>query len=300
VLGPKVLARTSVPWGTVLGMSEDDLDGLGAAITEFAISHDLITVPAIPHHDQGAEVSIDPGALDLHQFLELASRIGDGVLYLVAEPFEPDADAELMNDAMTRLMVHKGETGEICVAFARKGHGLLHFWELRTAWYDEWQGLLGTKPRRGLFGDDDEFDQIDEPSQEDRARLAGELANSILADPQFRAARPTDRQRYARMAIPRDGNSMVSWDAVHEACSRAQQMTDDIYEQIKPRLDDLAAELLTTADYQQSSSAPAQKQAAGLFLTARCEGFSPPALYRDELYARAKRLAKLGSGKALF
>ena len=290
----------SVPWATVLGMSEDNLASLGAAITEFAISHDLIIVPAIPHHDLGPEVNIDPGTLDLHQFLELASSIGDGVLYLAAEPFDPDADADLMNDTMTHLTVHKGETGEVCVAFARKGHGMLHFWELRTPWYDEWQELLGTRPRDGLFRDHDEFGQLDELSQEDRARLAGELATSILADPQFRAARLTERQRYARMAIPRDGNSMVSWDAVHEACSRAQKMTDEIYEQIKPRLDDLAAELLTSAEYQQSSSATAQKQAAALFLTARCEGFSPPALYRDELYARAKRLAKLGSGKALF
>jgi hypothetical protein len=281
-------------------MPEDNLASLGSAVTEFATSHDLITVPAIPHHDLGPEVSIDPGALDLHQFLELASSIGDGVLHLIAEPFDPDADADLMNDAMTHLTVHKGETGEVCVAFARKGHGLLHFWELRTAWYEEWQELLGTKQRDGLFGDDDEFGQLDELSQEDRARLTGELASSILADPQFRAARSTDRQRYARMALPRDGNSMVSWDAVHEACSRAQQMTDDIYEQLKPQLDGMAAELLTTAEYQQSSSATAQKQAAALFLTARCEGFSPPALYRDELYARAKRLAKLGSGKALF
>jgi hypothetical protein len=300
VLGPEGLTRMSVPWATVLGMSEDNLAGLGAAITEFAASHDQITVPAIPHHDLGPEVSIDPGALDLDQFLELGSRIGDGVLYLTAEPFDPDADADLMSDAISHLTVHRGEIGEVCVAFARKGHGLLHFWELRTAWYDEWQELLGTKPHDGLLGDDDEFDQLDELSQEDRTRLTGELASSILADPQFRAARLTDRQRYARMAIPHDGDSMVSWDAVHEACSRAQQMTDDIYEQIKPRLDDLAAELLTSPEYQRSSSATAQKQAAALFLTARCEGFSPPALYRDELYARAKRLAKLGRGKALF
>lgn len=290
----------SVPWATVLGMPEDNLACLGTAVTEFAIGHDLIIVPAIPYHDLGPGVSIDPGALDLHQFLELASSIGDGVLYLAAEPFDPDADADLMNDAMTHLTVHKGETGEVRVAFARRGHGLLHFWELRTSWYDQWQDLAGTRPRDGLFSDDDESGQLDELSEEERARLAGELAGTILADPQFRGARPTERQRYARMSIPRDGNSMVGWDAVHEACSRAQQMTDDIYEQLKPRLDDLAAELLVSAEYRQSSSAAAQKQAAALFLTARCEGFSPPALYRDELYARAKRLAKLGSGKALF
>jgi hypothetical protein len=289
----------SVPSATVPNMPEENLASLGNEVKEFAASHDLVVVPAIPHHDLGPEVDIDPATFDLARFLELASAIGDGVVYLEAEPFDPDAEPDLVNDDMAHLTVHKGQTGEVCVAFAREGHGLLHFWEIRTAWYDQWQEQLGARPAY-LATDDDEFLQHERLSEEEADRLASEFAASILEDPQFRAADKSSRRRVAELAVPEGTDRSVVWAAVRQACERADQMTRDMYAPIRPKLDELAAELLAAPEYQQSSSATAQKEAASQFLTTRFGGFSPPPLYRDELYAKAKRLARQGGGKALF
>lgn len=114
----------------------------------------------------------------------------------------------------------------------------------------------------------------------------------MLADPQFRAASRGDRQRLARLALPPATDQWAGWDAVREACDRAQQMTEAAYGQLEDRLDDLAAELLASPAWQQASSPAARKQAAGRFLIPRADGFSPPPLIRDELYARAQRLTK--------
>jgi hypothetical protein len=103
---------------TVLNMPEDNLASLRNMVTEFAASQNLIVVPGNPHHDLRHEISIDPAALDLPGFLQLASTIGDGVLYLQAKPFDPDADDDLMTDEMAHLTSHKGQTEEVCVAFA--------------------------------------------------------------------------------------------------------------------------------------------------------------------------------------
>ncbi len=43
-----------------------------------------------------------------------------------------------------------------------------------------------------------------------------------------------------------------------------------------------------------------RKQAAGQFLIPRADGFSPPSLIRDELYARARQLPKTANGNGLF
>ena len=58
------------------------------------------------------------------------------------------------------------------------------------------------------------------------------------------------------------------------------------------RLDDLAAELLTTPAHQQAGSPAAPKQAAEQFLNSQSDRFTPPPHLRDELYAQSQRLAK--------
>ena len=69
-------------------------------------------------------------------------------------------------------------------------------------------------------------------------------------------------------------------------------MAQTQYDQITDRLDELAAEFLASPEYQQASSAGARKQAAGRFLIPHADGFCPPPLVRDELYARTQKLAK--------
>lgn len=68
------------------------------------------------------------------------------MLYLAAEPFDPDADADLVSKAMTHPTVHKGEIGEVCVAFARKGHGLPWMRSSKCSKPDE---TCGNSLRRG-------------------------------------------------------------------------------------------------------------------------------------------------------
>jgi hypothetical protein len=288
----------SVPVVTVPGV--EDLAELAAAAAEFAATADLTIVPAVPEREYGPEVCLGPGTLDLPGFLALAGRLGGGVLYLRAVPFDPGSDQP--GDPPVHLVRHKGQTGQVSIAFAV--NGLVHFWEHRTAWYEEWQDLADSQPalQGHVTNEADEADEAERLSSEDRARLAGELADAILADRQFRAAPRSDRQRLARLAIPAGSDNWAGYDAVRAACDRAQEMTGAAYEQITGRLDDLAAEFLASPAYQQASSAAGRKEAVVQFLIPRADGFSPPTLIRDELHARAQRLARKpkGAGAGLF
>jgi hypothetical protein len=135
-------------------------------------------------------------------------------------------------------------------------------------------------------------------SEEERAQLVTGLADAILADPQFRAAPRGDKMRIARSLIPEGTGKWTGGDAAREACGRVATMAQERYDQIEDRFDDLAAELLARPAYQRASSPGARKQAAERFLILHADGFFPPAQARDELYARAQRLAKAARASA--
>ena len=245
-------------------------------------------MPAVPQHDYGPEVCLGPPALDLSGFLDLACQLGGGVLYLHAAPFDPAAiDGDQPENPPAHLIRHKGQTGQISVAFA--ANGLVHFWEHHTAWFAEWEELADPAVARLGMDEDDGAEPL---SPEERARLVTELADAILADPQFRAASRGDKLRTARRLIPEGTSKWAGWDAVREACERVNQVAQERYEQLEDRFDDLAAELLASSAYQRASSPAARKQTAERFLIPHADGFFPPALARDELYARAQKLAK--------
>ena len=276
------LAAMSVIAATMPRM--DDLAELAATVTGFAAAENLAVVPTVPEHDCGPEVRLGPDELDLPGFLALAGRLGGGMLYLRAVPFDPDSELDRPDDPPARLTARKGQIGQLSVAFA--ANGVVHFWEHETAWYLEWEELADGPTRADGYGPEDQAERLD---PEERARLAGELAEAILADPQFRAASRGDRQR---LALPAGTDQWAGWDAVREACDRAQQMAEAACGQLEGQLDELAAELLATPAWQQASSAVARRQAAGRFLVLHTDGFSPTPLVRDELYAWAQRLAK--------
>jgi hypothetical protein len=69
------------------------------------------------------------------------------------------------------------------------------------------------------------------------------------------------------------------------------QFTDD-------RLDELAAQLLSSPDYQRASSSGTRRQVTERFLVAYADGLSGPAHIRDELYARSQQLAKTAKKSA--
>lgn len=260
---------------------------LATAVTDFAAGRTLTVIPAVPERDLGPEVRLSPATVDLPGFLELAASLGGGVLYLDAAPFDPEDDE--IEDPPGDLVDRRGQIGEITVAFS--ANGLTHFWQHRTDWYQQWQELAVTPVVRQFLGTSRDTDE--HPSEEERARLAGELTAGLLADPAFRAAKPGGaRQRYAKSTIPADTHRWILWDATREACDQADELTRSQYEQITVRLDELAAELLSSAEYRQASSPGARKQVAERFLTLHAAGFAPPSHVRDELYARAQRQAK--------
>jgi hypothetical protein len=266
---------------------DTDLAQLAAAATDFAAGNALTIVPAVPEHDFGPEVCLGPDVLDLPGFLALAAQLGGGVLYLRAAPFDPATGDDPPEDPPAHLTRHKGEIGQVSIAFA--ANGLVHFWEHQTAWYQEWQDLADS-PRR--YSDLDDEDEAERLSSEERARLTSELVDTILADPRFRAASRNDRPRLARLAIPKGTDDWAASDAAREACDRALDMTEAQYDQIITQLDELAAEFLASPEYQQASSADARRHAAERFLIPRADGFRPPPLVRNELHARTQRLAK--------
>ncbi|MEU9888818.1 hypothetical protein [Sphaerisporangium sp. NPDC051011] len=217
-------------------------------------------------------------------------KLGDGVLYLRAAPFDPDDDEYEVDDPPEHLLKRKGQIGQVSVAFARTG--IVHVWAHRADWYAEWQQLAEDEDS------DDDFD-LDEDgrrlSDEERERLTTELVETLLANPEFRAARAGVRQRTGSLAIPPDTPQGVEWQALRIACDRAEELAGAAYARITDdRLDELAAELLATPEYQRASAPATRRQLAERFLVSHADGFSGPAPIRDELYARAQNLAKAG------
>ncbi len=267
----------------------EDLAKLTAAVTEFAARAALTIVPAVPEQGYGPEVCLGPDALDL------AEKLGGGMLYLRAVPFSPGGDDDQPGDPPSHLIRHKGKTGQVSVAFA--ANGLVHFWEHHTAWYLEWQELTDSDPSRRGPG----MDEPDQLSEGERARLASDAAAPVLADPEFRASPRGDRQRLARNAIPRAPIAGSSGKQSARHASGHTKWPGRSTTKITPgRLGELAAEFLASPAYQQASSPLARKKAAERFLLLQADRFSPPTDIRDELYARARQLARTAKGSGLF
>lgn len=300
-----------------------DLARLANSATEFAAANALTIVPAVPHHDFGPEVVIKPNTLDLPGFLALAAKLGGGALYLQTFPFDPGEDdtsddtsdnpsgddtseEDTSEDDTSEddtsdddeplpadLLKHKGQVCRVSVAFA--ANGLVHFWESEAAWYQQWMAhQFTTRISAQRERDEPELPSDEERlSDEERARLTGELAEKILADPAFRALKTRgERLRYATSIIPADTHRWVSWDATSAACDRWEELAAVQYADLEKRYDELVAALLADPDYQRASSPAGRKQVIGQFLIARADGFGAPARVRDELYARARSIAK--------
>jgi hypothetical protein len=154
---------------------------MAAAVTEFAGGHDMTIVPAIPGRDSGRTVSLNPDVVDLHGFLELARKLGDGALYLRTETFGLDPETGKPEEVPASLAHREGQVCELSIAFASAGHGLLHFWEQAEPWYQE-------------FLDSQDAEMLHDADEEWRVRgksgtvWAAEVAETILADREFCAS----------------------------------------------------------------------------------------------------------------
>ena len=270
-------ARQGLAWSSVPGM--ENLAEMADLVTEFAAREHLMIVPAIPAAHDGPQVQLGLDEMDLPEFLELAGKLGGGAIYLQSVRFDPGEEEDLP-DGAAGLLKYEGHISRVTVAFA--AGGVMHFWEDEASWYVRWEVLTDPENSHGADG---------RLGDEERARRAGELAAALLADPKFRGDRG-NRWRIAQQAISRDTDDWVSREAISQAGDQADRMAQEQYDQIEGQLDTLAAELLTSPAWQQARSAAARKQAAVRFLIPRADGFSPPALMRDELYARARDLAK--------
>lgn len=262
----------------------DDLTSLRSTATAFADEHAMTVVPAVPASGIGLEVFLEPDVLDLPGFLSLAHQLGARALYLQSETFDPDPDE--VNDPPGRLLEHRGKPCRIEVAFV--AGGVVHFWEQTASWYTEWEGLTDSQ--------DATDDPDDDPrwlSEAERERLAAPAVESLLAMPEFRAAKPGGaRQRFAKSHLPADLDERVRWDATRAACERADELTQQRYADVNDQYEELARQLLTDPAYQRAGSVGARKQAAEHFLTTWADGLVPASLIRDELYAQTQRLAK--------
>lgn len=284
----------SVPGASVRRMV-NEIAELGAAVSEFAARHGMTVVPAVPGEDSARAVCLSPRVVDLPGFLELARKLGDGALYLRTETFGLDPETGQPEDVPAHLAGYTGQAGELRVAFASAGHGLLHFWEQTAAWYQEWLD----SEEDGLLGEDRYEDMRD--AEREQSRQADEVAQAIVADPEFRACSASPRRRRrAELLIPEGTDSRVTWEAVDRALKLAEKLADDAYRPIKGQLDELAAEFLASPGWQQSASSAGREEAAGEFLISRADGFCPPTVIRKELYHRARDLSKDRGSNGLF
>jgi hypothetical protein len=264
-------------------------ENLAAAITEFAAGHDMTLVPAVPGTEGDRTVLLEAGILDLPRFLELARKLGDGALYLHTEAFGLDPE-----DVPAHLARYKGQTCELQVAFASAGHGLLHFWDHTAPWYREW---LDSEEARLLAEEDDEDVQ---GAGQERTRLAREIAEAVLADPEYRAATSYDRNHRAEQLMPEGTDREVRWDAAALAAEMAKEQSAAIYSALWDQLDEVAAEFLASPGWQKSAGPAGRERAAEQFLASRAGGFPAPAKLRKELYDQARKIAKNRSGNGLF
>ena len=275
----------------------DTLTDLASTATDFAEANGMAVVPAIPEHDYGPEVRLTPEKLGLDGFLVLAAKLGGGILYIGSETFAPDDDDTDAAELEDIRASHSGEIGLVAIAFV--ANGIVHFWEHRAPWFDELeqvrQDLRQQRPTTSTpllsLGARDNADD-DRPDEETRKRLGDELAELIVGIAEFRAAKPAERQRAARNAIPAGTLRWVEWDAIRAATTRADEMTRSAYAKLADRYDDLAAALLSDALYQQNSSPAGRRQAVEQFLTQLADGFAPPTVVRDEVYSRAQALSR--------
>ncbi|MGC4939262.1 hypothetical protein [Kribbella sp. DT2] len=256
-----------------------DMAGIDRCVTQFAGASSLRLIPTVPERDFGPEVHISPDIMELEAFLQVAASAGGGLLYHQTTRFVPDP-AKLA-EADAKFAQHTGELAAICVAFA--ANGLVHFWEKTTTWYAEWREMQA--PVRASWSAGGDLDDSDDSDDEG---LDEALIEQILADPQFRASKlGPARQRFLRLTY---GDQ--SWREHREASDRADELSREIYEPLRRQLDSLASELVATDAYRSCGSAAGRKEAAELFLVSRADGFMPPVVVRDELAARAQRLAK--------
>ncbi|WP_146179976.1 hypothetical protein [Micromonospora sp. RP3T] len=269
----------------------DDVSSLHSSVTTFAEEHAITMVPAVPVQGQGGpEVLLDAECIDLPSFLNLARQMGAQALYLDADPFDVEldlADVELPQHVLAR----RGQLYSVQVAFV--AGGVVHYWEHTAAWYTEWEDLIDANraaARDKLDADDDRPRWLSEGESE---ALAAPAVEALLATPEFRAEKPGGgRYRFAQRHIPDGTDERVTSTVVRLACDRADDLTRQRYADIDDHYDQLAASLLTDPAFKRAGSAAARKQAAERFLAAWADGWVPPTVPRDELYARAQRLAK--------
>ncbi|TDB80232.1 hypothetical protein [Micromonospora sp. KC721] len=268
----------------------DDVSSLRSSATAFAEQHAMTVVPAVPLHDLGPEVQLDAEVIDLPGFLALAQRMGAPALYLEVDPFDPDPD--LVADPPRHLLARRGQLHGIEMAFV--AGGVVHFWEHTASWYAEWEYLLAASRAASRGGDiDDDDDRPRWLSESESEELAEPAVQALLAMPEFRAEKPGGgRYRFAQQNLPADIDERVTRTAVRLACDRADELTRQRYADIDDHYEQLAAGLLTDPAYQRAGSAAARKQVAERYLTTWADGWAPPTVAREELYARAQRLAK--------
>ncbi|MFJ1542309.1 hypothetical protein ACIODS_27600 [Micromonospora chalcea] len=270
----------------------DDLSSLRSTVTAFAEQNTIAVVPAMPVRGQGGpEVVLEPDDITLSDFLTLAGRMNAQALYLDSEDFGVELD--LQDDPPAHLLARRGQLYYVEVAFV--AGGVVHYWEQTASWFREWEASVDANRAAGE-GNDLDDGRPRWLSASESEELAAPAVEALLAMPAFRAEKPGGaRFRFAQRHLPDGTDERVTHIAARTACDRADELTRQRYADIDDHYDQLAERVLADAAYQRAGSAAARKQAAERFLVRWADGWVPPAIARDELYARAQQLAKAGA-----
>ena len=104
-------------------------------------------------------------------------------------------------------------------------------------------------------------------AEQERTRLAREIAETVLADPEFRAAAtPLARNHRAEQLMPEGTDREARWDAAARATELAREQSAAAYNATWDQLDEVAAEFLASPGWQKSASPAGRKKAAEQFL----------------------------------
>jgi hypothetical protein len=154
-----------------------DIERIVVEVKQLADRNQLVVVPTMPTwgRDPGFLAVLDSDEMSAADFCALAVAANTRLFYIQADPFSVEKDVELNkrdhygviydDGANTQLLAMReesaafeGRIGELALGFA--ADGVLHYWTVTAAWYDNLQGQMeetvsdmgGERLRRGSSG----------------------------------------------------------------------------------------------------------------------------------------------------
>lgn len=297
---------------------------LAEKASKFAAANEMTVVPTIPEAVGGLIADIDPSAMSVDAFLDLARKFGSGLLYLA---FRKVQDGLSPSSEFAR---YAGKVGAVELAFV--ANGVLHCWEQVTDWFDRWESRPPEQeaqeivdaldrdvtgyPADASHGDDEGRDddavgfdseryrerqqvyaEYQAMTKQQRDQVIDKLVDLLLANPEFRAAKGDGQRHTIAKQVARSAgvNRWLHNDARNAAVLAAAAAAKEHHDAMNGRLNELAVQLRQYDAYREAAAAAGRKRAVETFLHELADGYWVPGDIRDEVYARAARLSRASS-----